>query len=195
MKKFARILALSLAFVMLLSFVSCSNMKKEETFTTKEVLTSAEENDSERENYAVMSITLNGKFKKHKALASIGNYSALFDSSDCKVLVINRDIDYYRYDASMTTEEYAAIQAAGADYSYPVEVDETTGLVSYRYNTKLFGAKLTGICYVFRYNNDFWLVDMVCKHEKYDEMSEYFKAWANSVSFTDVPMTEYILED
>ena len=195
MKKLTRILAIALALIMLLGATSCSSMKKEETFTAKEMLTSAEENDSEKKNYTVMSITLNGNFKKHKALASIGNYSALFDSSDCKVLVINRDIEDYKYDASMTTEEYANIQASGADYSYPVEVDATTGLVSYRYNTKLFGAKLTGICYVYRYNGDFWLVDMVCKHEKYDEMSEYFKEWAKSVSFSDVPMTEYILED
>ena len=195
MKNFTRILALSLAFIMLLALASCSSMNKEDTFTAKEMLTSAEENNSEKENFTSMSITLNGNFKKHKALASFGNYSALFDSSKCKVLVINRDIDYYRYDADMTTEEYAAIQASGAEYSYPVEVDEATGLVSYRYNTELFGAKLTGICYVFKYNNDFWLVDMVCKHENYDEMSEYFRMWAESVSFSDVPMAEYILED
>lgn len=189
-----RVTLIALSLVMLLCFASCGQ-KKTQVFSVKETLSSAEQadaNEGKMETYVSLDITLPKKFKQQKPIKMLGNYSALFNSNKAKIMVICNDLDP---EDTTTALEYANKQADAAGASAYDPIENATGTMAYySYNTKLFGSKLSGVCFVIRQGNNMWVVDMVCKVDNFEEMYPQFLAWSETITFSEHPVQEYVVD-
>lgn len=189
-----KIALIALSLVMLLCLASCGK-EKTQVYSVKETLSDAEQSKAdigEKKEYFSLDITLPKNFKQKDPVKMLGNYSAYFDSNNAKILVICNDLE--EEDTTTALEKANALVAGlGSDAYTPTESADGT-MAYYRYNTKLFGAKLSGICFVIRQGDNMWMVDMICKVDNFEELSSQFMSWSQTITFSEHPIQEYVID-
>ncbi len=151
-----------LIFILLSSFVGCSQSKPLK-FTCKE-----------------MSITLTDSFKE----TSFEGFTVCYDSPDAAVLVLQESFDYMDGLEDLTLEQYRdLVSSANPDTEItPVQIEGMYCMEHTYYDSKA-KENYSYLSFTYKSEEAFWLIQFSCSTEKYEELKPTFISWAKTVTF------------
>ena len=173
-------IACIMVLILALGLCSCGFGSKTETFT---VIGSTGD---------TMNITLDSDFKQYEPIEAIGTYTAIFDSSDAKIIVIDqpasgvKGLEDVSEDQDITDAmlEFGDEMAATLGLPSGVTYDSEKGLFYVVHDMTVIVTETTCVCYIYYSNGRMWMLEMMCTSERFAEMKPLFDTWAMSVEFS-----------
>ncbi len=161
-----RVIALVLAAITLLAFVSCTGGK----------VYDAKEKVFKKDNFE---ITLTERFKESEA----EGFTIAYESKDVVVAALNEKFTLLEGLGDMGIKAYAELVRTQNILKSPSEVTVDGDIASFEHTYKDNDEGVTYKYYsvMIKGEDGFWLVQFVCNTEKYEEHKPYFVEWAKSI--------------
>ncbi len=129
-----------------------------------------------------MSITLTNRFTEKNSDA----YTAVYDSRDAAVFVLNEPISLAEGFEDLTVEEYIdiIIEANGLQNAERKNYDGTPGF-EYSFTNPDTNDVIKYFSYVYKTADDFWMIQYAVPEEKAGELAPKIAGWAKTVKFAE----------
>ena len=162
-----KILAFTLAFVMLFSMTSC--------------LKSGFEGNEKTYTHDGMSITLTENFKE----ASFEGFTICFDSADVAVFCLKEAFTLAEGVEDWSLDYYAVLTLEANAAQNPTLKDvDGMPVMEYTYKDEESGVTYAYFSAMYKSGDAFWAIQFACDADMYAENEETFVKWAKSVTFS-----------